>query len=352
MREEAGRRCHEVVEEVVVPLAPDPRVRHADVDLTVEQAEVVGAHIEDDRDDPARMDAGRRRVDRSLADGDLDATDALVADAEDAFGVGDDDQVDLVGAQAVVEQRRLDALGVVDREEDTPGTVVFVTEALDGLADRRRVDDRQHLLEIARQEVVEEHLVAVAQLGEMQILRERRRPPSELLIGAPGLLLHRRDAGGHQADEPEGGPLLVGEGRASIGRRIGQHGAPARLDANRRVRVRGVLVIISARHRTTLSRPRRFDVFHDLLGVAEYIESAGGTAGGTAKARPPRAGTGPTKVSGRHTQWVCRVAQLPVSFSRSAARASSEASVPSATGAAGRAEPSEPASEDEELSEL
>jgi hypothetical protein len=44
------------------------------------------------------MEPGRRGVDRELADGDLDAADALVADPEDALGVGGDDEVDVVTA--------------------------------------------------------------------------------------------------------------------------------------------------------------------------------------------------------------------------------------------------------------
>ena len=55
---------------------------------------------------------------RHLADRDLDAADALVADAQDALGVGDDEQVDVVGSQPVVEQRLLDVLGPVDGQED------------------------------------------------------------------------------------------------------------------------------------------------------------------------------------------------------------------------------------------
>ena len=60
-----------------------------------------------------RMDAGGGGVDRELADGDLDAADALVADAEDALGVGGHQQVDVLGAQAGVPQCGLDLVRVV-----------------------------------------------------------------------------------------------------------------------------------------------------------------------------------------------------------------------------------------------
>ena len=80
------------------------------VHLVVEQGQVVGADVEDHRDHPAWVDAGGGGVDGQLADGDVDAADALVADAEDALGVGGDDEVDVVGAQAVVAQGGLDLL--------------------------------------------------------------------------------------------------------------------------------------------------------------------------------------------------------------------------------------------------
>ena len=45
----------------------------------------------------------------------------MVTDAQDALGVGDDDEVDLVLPEAIVEQGLLDSLGVVDGEEDAAG---------------------------------------------------------------------------------------------------------------------------------------------------------------------------------------------------------------------------------------
>ena len=233
LREQPARRRHEAVDEVVVALAAHARVLHPDVELVVEQAQVVGADVEHDRDDPARMDAGCRRVDRCLADGDLDAPDALVTDAQDALGVGDDDEVDLVLPEAIVEQGLLDSLGVVDGEEDAAGAVVLVAETLDGLTDGRRVDDREHLLEMGGEQVVEEHLVAVTQLCQVKVFGQGGRPASELLVGPHRLVLQRRHAGRHQPLEAEHGSLGQGEGRAPVRRRIGQDGAATGLDAQR-----------------------------------------------------------------------------------------------------------------------
>src|SRR4029453_13747224 len=100
--EHRGRGLDVGVDELVVALVPDPGVPGAQVHLVVEQGQVVGAHVQHHRDHPAGMDAGGGDVDGQLADGDVDAADALVPDAEDALGVGGHDEVHGVGAEAVV----------------------------------------------------------------------------------------------------------------------------------------------------------------------------------------------------------------------------------------------------------
>ena len=70
--------------------------RQPDVEVVVEQGLVVGADVEADGQRRGRMDAGGRRVERELADGDAHAARALVAEAEDALVVGDDDEAHVV----------------------------------------------------------------------------------------------------------------------------------------------------------------------------------------------------------------------------------------------------------------
>ena len=103
----------------------------------VEQALPVGADVQHDRQGPARVDAGRRGVDGELADGDAHAADAPVADAEDRAGVGGDDQVHVVAAEAGRPQRLLDQLRLVDRQVDAARAPVLVAVVLDRLADGR-----------------------------------------------------------------------------------------------------------------------------------------------------------------------------------------------------------------------
>ena len=81
--------------------------------------------VQHDREHPARVHAGGGGVDGELADGDLDAADALVADAQDALGVGGDDQVDVIGAETRVAEGGLDVLGMIDRQVDAARAAVL-----------------------------------------------------------------------------------------------------------------------------------------------------------------------------------------------------------------------------------
>ena len=83
-------------------MVADPGVPFTEVERVVEQLQVVGADVQDDGQGAAGVDAAGGGVDGEFADGDLDAADALIADAQDAFRVGGDQQVDVVGAETGV----------------------------------------------------------------------------------------------------------------------------------------------------------------------------------------------------------------------------------------------------------
>ena len=158
------------VDQVVVPLVADPGVPGAEVHVVVEQLQVVGAHVQHDRQHPARVDAGGRGVHGELADGDLDPADTLVADAEDALGVGGDQQVNVIRPETGVAQGGFDVLRVVDRQVDAAGAAELLAEPLDRQADRRGVDDGQHLGDVLGEQPVEQHLVPIAEIGQVHPL--------------------------------------------------------------------------------------------------------------------------------------------------------------------------------------
>ena len=193
-REQLLTRRDVGVDELVVALVADPRVPLAQVHLVVEQAQVVRAHIQHHGQHPAGMDAGRRGVHRELAHRDLDAAHTLVADAQDALGVRGHQQVDVLGAQPGVAQRQLDLVRMVDRQVHPPSPAELVAEPLDRQPDRGGVDDRQYLLDVLGEQLVEQHLVAVAQVSQIHPLTQVVGLLAVLGVGPPQLAVQRRDS--------------------------------------------------------------------------------------------------------------------------------------------------------------
>ena len=74
--------------------------------------------------------------------------------------------------------------------------------------DRRRVDDRQELLEVVGEQPVEQRRVAVLERGEADVLLERVGLDPQVLELELDLLLDRQDAGREEAAQPERLALL------------------------------------------------------------------------------------------------------------------------------------------------
>ena len=230
LREQLLARADVGLDQLVVAAVTHPGVPLAQVHLVVEQRQVVGAHVQHDRQHPRRVDPRGGGVHRQLPDRDLDAAHTLVADPEDALGVGGHQQVDVLGAQPGVAQRGLDLLGVVDRQVHPAGAAELDRELLDRQADRRGVDDRQHLLDVLGEQLVEQHLVAGPQVGQVHPLRQIARRPAELGIRPPQLPVQRATpprAATRSTPAPAAPP---GERRPPVDHRRPQHRHPPRRD--------------------------------------------------------------------------------------------------------------------------
>ena len=83
----------EGIDEAVVLRAADARLAPAKIFRIAKTFFVVRADIEDDRKSARGMNSTDETVERKLADGNAEAANALVADAEDTLSVGNDDDV-------------------------------------------------------------------------------------------------------------------------------------------------------------------------------------------------------------------------------------------------------------------
>ncbi len=186
----------EVIDELVVVLVIDPAMAPAEIHRVVEQLGVVGADVKHHRQRPRGVDPAERGVQRQLADWDSHPAEALVAQPEHALPVGDDDDVDVV--VGTVAQYLGDPVAIGVRDEQPTRPAVDLAEPLRCDADRRRVDDRQHLLDVRAQQFVEQNLVVVLQRPEVDVLGDVGRLLGERTVGTCHLLFERLDRGGQQ----------------------------------------------------------------------------------------------------------------------------------------------------------
>ena len=139
--------------------------------------------------------------------------------AQDLLGVGDHEQVDVIGPQTQALQGGTHILDAVHRQVDGARAAVLPAPELDGLAHGGVVDDGQRLGEVAGQDPVVEGLVAIVELVEEDVLVHV--PPE---VRAACLLVKGLDDGGEAADEAELAALLMGEGGAAVGQRVSEDG--------------------------------------------------------------------------------------------------------------------------------
>ena len=193
----------ELLDEVVVILTPHAGVMPADVERIGQAVLVVGADVEEDRQRGVGRNAAAGGVERELADRDAHAAGALIAEPEDALAVGDDDHLGAVELR--IGEDVAHAGAVRQAEEHAARLAEQPAEALATGADRRRVDDRQQLLDVLHQQGVEQRLVGVLQIAQEGVAfqiggkaAQRREPAADLLV-------ERADGRGQQAVQLEFG---------------------------------------------------------------------------------------------------------------------------------------------------
>ncbi len=221
-REQLLRGRDEFLDELVERGTRQAPLAQADVQRVVQQPLVVGAGIQHDRQALPRMNAGTCRVQGQLADRYAHAVGAEVAEPEDAFAVGDDDDARL--AEGPVAHDLDDSPAVRRRDEHAARPPVDVPELLAGQPDRRGVDDRHHFIRVFRDHPEEQRLVAVVQRFQKDVARQVRVEAPEILEHPVDLVFLGADMGRQQAAQPERVPFPLGERRALVQRRVAQQG--------------------------------------------------------------------------------------------------------------------------------
>src|SRR6202140_1334648 len=139
------------------------------------------------------MQSGAGGIERELADRNAHAAGALVAEAEDAFAVADDDDLDAVEAR--VAEDAADVVLVRIAEKQAAGLAKNAAELLTAETDRRRIDDRHHLFDVARQQRVKQCLVGVLQAAQENVFLDIAAELAKGVEPALDLVVERGDVG-------------------------------------------------------------------------------------------------------------------------------------------------------------
>jgi len=211
---------HELVEVRLVLVRTDAGPAHAEVVAPVDPVRIVGSDVEGDGQGARRIDAAERGVEAELADRDPHAARTLVAQPEDPFAVGYDDDLDVPvhGCELLAHSGAR-----VPGEEQPSGSAIDPTELLGGLPHRWCVDDGEGVGQVLPDEPVEQHLVAVLQGAQVDVLFQRVVEPVELVASSGELVLDRLDSRRQMTLDSEDPPLLERERRALVAQRIVQH---------------------------------------------------------------------------------------------------------------------------------
>lgn len=201
-------------DEGVVLGTADAMVLPADVDGVGEEGFVVGADVEEDGEAVFGGDAAEGGIEGHFADGDAHAAGALVAEAEDAFAVGDDDAADLIELGVV--EHFVHAVAVEIADEEAAGATPDFREALAAFADGGGVDDGEHGLNVVGDEGVEEGFVGVLEVAHVGVFAECVFAAVEDAEAAVALVGEGADVGREEAVEVELVALFFGEGGALV----------------------------------------------------------------------------------------------------------------------------------------
>ncbi len=178
----------------------------ADVERIIQQHHVVRPHIQAHRQAVRRVDAGRCRVQRELADGYSHAAGTLVSQTENPLVVGGDDQPDILMRDVLQHVRN--ALDIVGSNPDSPRMTEDVAELLAGTSHRRRIHDRQQLGDVLDQQAIEQGLIAIFQRGQADVLLQVVVLRAEVLELQRHLLVNRQLPRWQQSLQAERLPLF------------------------------------------------------------------------------------------------------------------------------------------------
>ncbi len=218
-RERLARCGDEFIHELIICCAAHTFLAQADIIGIVQQGLIVSAYIQHHRQTKLRVYPRAGGVKRELPDRNAHAVSAEIAEAQDAFAVGHDNQLDRVRPIA---QEFGDAPAIVGTDEKAARPLEDVAEPLAGEAHRRGVDQRLDFIDVVAHDAEKQRLVAVVQFVECHVFCQVVGQAAQIGQHSLDLRLHRTHMRGQKAAQSQRVALRLAEGSTLVKQRITQ----------------------------------------------------------------------------------------------------------------------------------
>ena len=216
MREELFRGLEEDIHKGVVPFVADPFVMESQVQRIIDQGLTVGPGVQHHWQHLGRIDAGGRGVHQDLPGGNAHSVGAPVPDAQDAFPVGDHNQLDFPAGSPVL-QGFLNVVHIVDGQvHGVLGSGEQFAVLLHTFRHPGSIEHRHEFFQVVGEQMEEQGPVPAEQLHQVMALDRLVGPFAEVVIGLFVLEFDGFHLRGQNTDQAVLFPFLPGEGRSLV----------------------------------------------------------------------------------------------------------------------------------------
>ena len=158
------------------------------IEWVVKQLLIIGTGIQYHRQRISRADATAGGIQRELADRNTHPADALIAEAENTFAIGDDNHFNVLFGGVLQHIVNMFTIGISDKQPT--GTAVYIREMFTGFPDRWGIDHRHHFAEMFINQAVKQGLIGILNIAQIDMFLDIVFKFLKLPIGAGSLLFN------------------------------------------------------------------------------------------------------------------------------------------------------------------
>src|SRR5471030_2091639 len=160
-------RLNEQIHKVIVFTVGNTRVAPAHIQRIINTLGIVSADVQHNRQRVGSINSAAGGVEREFTNRDAHAADALIAQPQNTFAIGNDNDADVVFAEVL--QHFIDVVAVRVGNKQAASTAINIRKVFARFPDGRGVDDRQHLFQMRIHQVIEQRFVRVLDITQIDM---------------------------------------------------------------------------------------------------------------------------------------------------------------------------------------